>query len=81
VRKMARLAERIQAFFRDNEVYERNFEVGGFFGGLQIYSYQLALGLSISRLRCNGTRLLRGYLGPFKLWVNTRKKDVNDTAE
>ena len=71
----------IPRFLRGNKAYERNFEVGRFFGGFVVFPYQLALGISVSWLRCNSTRLFRVYFGPFKLWVNGKNKEVRDETQ
>ena len=39
-------------------------------GGLQIYLYQLALGLSLRYWSCLGAIAIRIYAGPFKLWFS-----------
>jgi len=51
-------------------VRERTFKWRTLTVGAALFPYQVALGISVSWLRCNGSRLLRVYLGPFKFWLN-----------
>ena len=55
-----------------NKVYEKNFEIGKIYGGLEFFTYQLAFGASIRYLDCLESVMVRLYLGPFKLWLNLR---------
>lgn len=49
---------------------EYEIKAGAFFGGLTIFPYQLALGLSIGVWPCLNAPRFRLYVGPFKLWMS-----------
>jgi len=53
-----------------NRVYEFNFEGKRTIGGIQLYPYQLAFGLSLRFLSCINSFMFRLYLGPIKLWIS-----------
>ena len=44
-------------------------------GGLTIFLYQLAFGLSFRYLSCLKKVMFRLYLGPFKLWLTFPKSN------
>lgn len=52
------------------------------FGELEYFPYQIAFGISIKYLECEGMGwMLRFYFGPFKLWFNLREKKVKKIKE
>jgi len=50
--------------------WKRVIEYSFLNGGLQIYFYQFALGLSLRYWSCLGAIAIRIYIGPFKLWFS-----------
>ena len=52
-----------------DKVYEWPLKCGPVVGGFEIFTYQLALGISIRWWSCLNTPALRLYIGPFKLWL------------
>lgn len=54
-----------------DRVFERNFGSGNpFVGGIELFTYQLALGVSIRYFHYDRSIMLRLYLVPFKVWFN-----------
>lgn len=55
-----------------NKVIEYNFsqKTLRICGGLEIFPYQFALGLSARYLSCIHSWMFRVYIGPFKLWAS-----------
>lgn len=44
------------------------------FGEVEYFPYQIAFGISIRHLECEGMGwMFRFYFGPFKIWFNLRK--------
>ena len=43
-------------------------------GGIVIFPYQFAFGISFRYLSCLKSVMFRIYIGPFKFWMNFRKR-------
>ncbi len=57
-----------------NRAYEVDFEVFGICGGIKLYAYQIALGLSV---RWWPAVRIRGYIGPIEFWAyDHERKEV-----
>lgn len=51
------------------------FEYKFGYGELEYFPYQLALGLSVRYLKCDGMGwMFRVYFGPLKFWFNLRER-------
>lgn len=56
------------------DVKEYNFHILGCYGGIQLYSYQLAFGFSI---RWGEFKAIRIYFGPIKFWLSLISRSSN----
>jgi len=54
----------------------KEFNSKHIFGELEYFPYQVAFGISIRYLECEGMGwMFRFYFGPIKLWFNLRKEE------
>jgi hypothetical protein len=50
-----------------DKTYEYPISIKPFYGGIELFTYQLALGLSLRLFE--GSIMLRLYFGPIKIWL------------
>ncbi len=62
------------------KVYEWPIEIGPIAGGFEIFTYQVAIGISIRWWSCLRTPALRLYLGPFKLWLYVMRAGIGGSG-
>jgi len=67
--------KRLKELLHIGKVYEYQINTKHVFGGLELFTYQLAFGISFRILICDYSFMLRLYFGPFKLWLNFWKRE------